>query len=184
MASFKSACLRMLQHEGGYSNRPDADYGGETYMGISRRWHPAWPGWPEIDRIKAMRDIKHNEMSLVDLDLVMHFYRDEFWSKMKGDQIVDHVVASHIFDHGVTSGLADAVRMAQIAAGCRADGVLGPKTLAALNDLASEDKYNYRVKLFKFRICYYMTEADKSLVQAANLPSWVRRTLKTHTGEA
>ncbi|KKK46716.1 hypothetical protein LCGC14_3162480, partial [marine sediment metagenome] len=38
MALFTEAYEITLQHEGGYSNDSD-DVGGETYKGVSRRYH-------------------------------------------------------------------------------------------------------------------------------------------------
>jgi type VI secretion system secreted protein VgrG len=39
--NFLKAFNTTMTFEGGYANDPD-DAGGETYMGISRRYHPDW----------------------------------------------------------------------------------------------------------------------------------------------
>ena len=41
MADFKKILTQTLQHEGGYNKDPH-DPGGETYQGISRKYHPEW----------------------------------------------------------------------------------------------------------------------------------------------
>lgn len=184
MASFKSACLNTLQYEGGYSNRPEADHGGETYMGISRRWHPTWVGWVEIDRIKALGPIAQGARELMDISEVLALYRRVFWDELNGDAIQDQIVAAQLFDHAVTCGVKDAVRILQLACGATKDGIMGPSTLHLANVASTSDKYAFRRRLFKLRLCYYLEESEKSLLQSANLPSWVRRTVKCYTGEA
>ena len=47
MAEFKKAYDKTMGHEGGYVHDPD-DAGGETYKGISRRYHPGWEGWKVV----------------------------------------------------------------------------------------------------------------------------------------
>ena len=49
MANFEYAIERLFGLEGGYARHP-ADPGGETYRGISRRYHPEWSQWADIDR--------------------------------------------------------------------------------------------------------------------------------------
>lgn len=51
MADFNKAHLEVMGNEGGYANNP-ADSGGETYKGIARKFHPAWPGWKMVDDLK------------------------------------------------------------------------------------------------------------------------------------
>lgn len=180
MASFRAACLNTLEHEGGYSNRPEADYGGETYMGISRRWQPDWPGWAIIDQIKAQRTIQQGEDGLLDVDIVLHFYKKVFWDVIYGDQIGDQIIANMVFDHAVTAGPADAAKLVQLACGAKVDGVIGPKTVISINRATEGDKRGFRRRLFKLRVCFYLEQAEKSLRQEANLPSWIARTCKTY----
>ncbi len=185
MASFKSAVLLVLENEGGYALVP-GDLGGETYCGISRRYHPSWPGWTVIDNIKNYAregGVIHNgEVGLVDLELVMRFYREEFWDKIKGDQIKSQVLANQVFDHAVTSGPGDAAKLLQLTVGVKVDGVVGPKTIEAANASTDRDKRAALKRMFKLRTCFYLEAAEKSLSQEGFLPGWVARTLKCYTG--
>jgi len=181
MASFKSACIDSLQSEGGYSFT-GTDYGGETYMGISRRWHPGWPGWAEIDRIKGMRPIRQDEEKLVDLDIVMAFYKKEFWDKINGDKINDQNLANQVFDHAITSGPKDAACMLQVVLGLTlVDGIIGSATWGAIkfhdNIRAARKKY------FNERVFYYTSEAQNNPKQQENLASWIRRSVKAYYGD-
>lgn len=182
MASFKTSVILSLDNEGGYSNRPGSDLGGETYCGISRRYHASWPGWAIIDRIKSTRTIAQGEHGLVDLDLLMTFYRTEFWSKVSGDDIHNQTLANQVFDHALTAAPEDAIKLLQLACGVSIDGKLGPKTLVAVQQHIEADARGLNRRLFKLRTCFYLEAADKSLEQEANLPSWISRTLKCYTG--
>ena len=51
---YKEAIKKTLKYEGGYVNDKD-DRGGETYRGVSRRYHPNWSGWKIVDEYKQMQ---------------------------------------------------------------------------------------------------------------------------------
>ncbi len=162
MAVFESFLSVVLAAEGGYAN-VTGDLGGETYRGISRRWHPNWQGWVNIDAIKRQRPIRHNEIikdSNLD-QLVSSFYRNNFWVPIRGSQILDQDVANVIADHAVGVGIDDAVKLAQwlltekFKIDTKIDGVIGPITLANLNRVNPRKFFNeytdLRVDYYKYR---------------------------------
>lgn len=126
MASFEQAIGKTLLFEGGYSNRPN-DSGGETYRGISRKNFPKWEGWTIVDATSDKKQLDNNAVAAA---LVVTFYRQNFWVE---DAITDQPTANKIFDLSVNVGKVHAFKITQIAAGIEADGVWGPKTLAAIN---------------------------------------------------
>ena len=76
----------------------------------------------EVDE-KAMR-------ALTPVD-VAPLYKAKYWDKIKGDELpdgVDYVV----FDCAINSGPGRAIKFLQGCVGADMDGVLGPKTLAAV----------------------------------------------------
>ena len=130
MSNFKAALRIALAHEGGYANVP-GDIGQETYQGISRKNWPAWRGWGIIDKAKPL---KHNQ-TLKDKhlkDLVEVFYYEHFWKPIQGDKITAQPVANFLLDFFINSGY-HAVKTTQRLVGAKEDGILGPKTLAAIN---------------------------------------------------
>lgn len=134
MASFEQAIGKTLLFEGGYSNRPN-DSGGETYRGISRKNFPKWEGWTTIDAVKNGGGIMLPLELRLDKDAallasVITFYRQNFWAE---DAVTDQPTANKVFDLSVNVGKVHAFKITQIAAGIKADGVWGPKTLAAIN---------------------------------------------------
>ena len=70
---FECAFKKVMKHEGGYSHDPD-DHGAETYMGISRRYHPDWNGWIYIDDVKERSTFRLSPKILQ--DLVRIFYKE------------------------------------------------------------------------------------------------------------
>ena len=145
MAEFGISFRKTTAIEGWYSNDP-ADAGGETWRGISRRFHPDWPGWATID-IEKKRDLAGLAERLKENTrltfLEMQFYRDQFWNRFRGDSIPDQAIADELFDTAVNLGVHRAVEYLQGALNLLnrnqqnypdllEDGVLGPSTLITL----------------------------------------------------
>jgi lysozyme family protein len=130
MADFEKAIAKTLPAEGYYVNDPD-DPGGETYCGITRRNYPHWAGWPIIDKHKPLKWNQHVNDPVLE-HLVKQLYHDTIWEEIQGNAIQDDQLACSLFDWRVNSGMY-AVQSLQLATGQYVDGVLGPKTLAAIN---------------------------------------------------
>jgi lysozyme family protein len=113
--NFEQAFIKLIGHEGKYSNHP-ADPGGETQYGISKRSYPSL-------------DIKN-----LTLDTAKTIYYADFWLATGCDKVPESV-AFQIFDTAVNSGVKTAIRMSQRVVGAVEDGVLGPKTIQALQNM-------------------------------------------------
>ena len=112
MSHFDEAFEMLIGHEGGYVNDP-ADPGGETKFGISKRSYPDY-------------DIKK-----LTLDKAKAIYRWDYWNPARCDDLPPGV-ALVVFDAAVNSGVGQSVRWLQLAVDAQPDGVIGPKTLAAV----------------------------------------------------
>lgn len=122
---FDTALAVVLRHEGGFSDHPD-DPGGVTFKGISLRFLRMLRLDPNNDGVIDRRDIVH----LTD-DQVRDLYREHFWTVLRCGALpagVDLIV----FDCAVNQGPGAAAMILQRAAGARPDGLVGPKTLAAV----------------------------------------------------
>lgn len=115
--TFDEAFQRLIGHEGGYVNHP-ADPGGETKYGISKRSYPG-------------EDIKN-----LTLDRAKQIYKRDFWGPA-GCETVPDGIRFDLFDMAVNSGVKAAVRTLQRAVGEMPDGVLGPRTLQAIQSVAA-----------------------------------------------
>lgn len=132
MADFKIAYKRTAKSEGGW-NHVAGDRGGETYKGIARKFWPEWLGWKLVD---AAKPLKHNQViKSAPLDnLVMDFYKKNFWNPVQGDHLRFQDFANELYDMAVNSGTSTAIRTAQKSAGIPETGKMDSLTLQTFNN--------------------------------------------------
>lgn len=112
---FDQAFERLVGHEGGYT--PGfGDPGGETKFGISKRSYPG-------EDIKGMT-----------LDRAKTIYKRDFWGPAGCDSVPD-LLRYALFDFAVNSGVKRAVLTLQRLTGETPDGVIGPRTLQAIQSI-------------------------------------------------
>ena len=162
MADFAPIFDHILKVEGGLRlvNVP-GDRGGMTFAGISRRAHPGWPGWVVVDRGETPSK-----------DSVREFYREKYFDPIGGGRILDPDVAEVLMSSAVLSGKRRAVKMAQMACEAPVDGIMGPKTLDALNDMDS-DLFEARFALA--RLNRYRAICNRNRGQSKFLLGWCNR---------
>lgn len=168
MADLKVLAPFILSFEGGYSNHKN-DRGGATNKGVTLAT------WKVCGYDKdGDGDIDENDVKLITekdaVDLVM---RPHFWDKCGGDFIHDQSVANALVDWAWNSGKAVPVKAVQAMLGLVADGVVGPKTIAAIN------KYPRQEKLFdaiqQSRIQFIERIIEKNPSQEVFRKGWMRR---------
>jgi len=136
MADYKKAIAEILKVEGGYANDPD-DNGGETFKGISRKFWPSWDGWEIIDKAKKLPDFPKSLNRLVFLnDLVILFYKQNFWDKIVGNNIKDQAIAEIIVDSAVNEGIKPAIKRAEGIVGMPLTGKISEELLIKLNSMS------------------------------------------------
>ncbi|WP_191966122.1 glycoside hydrolase family 108 protein [Oryzomonas japonica] len=187
MVDFTTVHATVISNEGGYANNP-ADAGGETYKGIARKFWPNWAGWKYVDGVKAntipqpvhgttayRRYVSHLNECLAGLaslqQMVLDFYRRNFWDKYRLSEINDQSVATWLYDHVVNGGARGAMWL-QEAAGVTADGKVGPATIAAINAADSVALLQDAEDVVAF---YRLDRAAADPSQIQFLPSWLRR---------
>ena len=125
------ACLpRILKHEGGYVDHPD-DPGGATNLGVTLATARAYKLDMDRDGDVDKADVK----ALKAADVAPVYHRG-YWLASSADVCpagLDYIV----FDCAVNQGVGRAVRWLQQVAGVTADGVIGPKSIAAIKALDS-----------------------------------------------
>jgi lysozyme family protein len=115
--AFDKAFAKTIGHEGGYVNHP-TDPGGETKYGISRRSYP------------------HENISGMTLDRAKLIYLRDYWQPARcGD--LPEAIAMELFDGAVNSGIGQATRWLQRALDVADDGVIGPVTLRAAQNVVN-----------------------------------------------
>lgn len=125
MANFNIEFDKLILAEGGYVHDPD-DNGGETYLGISRKYNPNWIGWKYIDKIKKQYGIKNITSILKkDKDLTnsaKSLYKTNYWDPMELDDVPNQNIAHQMFDTCVNMGLKSAINIAQQVIGMAVTG--------------------------------------------------------------
>lgn len=108
--------------EGGWVDDPD-DAGGCTMVGITIATYQKYYG----------KDKTCDDLRFITQEEWLHIFKTGYWDKMKADQIENQSIAQLCVDMAWNSGLYWAIRKMQNAIGVKDDGIIGPKTLAALN---------------------------------------------------
>jgi lysozyme family protein len=117
--NFDEAFHHLLGHEGAYSNHPN-DPGGETMWGITK--------------VVARENGYEGLMKDLSVETAKVIYKAKYWNAVRAEELPP-VIRYAVFDAAVNSGPGTSVRWLQEAVGATPDGVLGPKTLAAINEL-------------------------------------------------
>lgn len=127
-ANFFKSLELVLKHEGGFVDHPD-DPGGATNKGITHKTYSKWLGRP-LEDVHELKSIPDEHVQLI--------YKQDYWDKILGDDLpngVDYCV----FDWAVNSGPSRASKALQKAAMVAADGIIGPRTLLAVQDARADD---------------------------------------------
>ena len=117
--NFDDAFTKLLGHEGGYSNNP-ADPGGETNHGVTKAVAQA-SGYTG-----QMKDFTQDEAKDI--------YKRLYWAKVSADDLPPDC-RFDVFDAAVNSGVAAATKWLQRVVGVTDDGVIGPVTLKAAQNI-------------------------------------------------
>jgi len=145
---FPRAFGLILGHEGGFVNDPQ-DPGGATNWGITIGTLSSWRGRPA-----TVQDVR--ELTVAEAQAI---YRRGYWDACRCGEM-PWPVALPVFDAAVNQGPQRARVVLQMALRVRADGVIGPATMAAL---AKADPVSVAEEIQAQRVMAY-----------AALPGWGR----------
>jgi lysozyme family protein len=131
--NFRDCLELVLKHEGGFVNHPK-DPGGMTNLGVTKKVWEDWIGH-EADE-KAMRALTP---ALVGPMYEMKYWRTSYCEKLpRGLDLL-------VFSMAVNAGSGRSVKLLQEAIGVVADGIIGPRTMAKINEANVEtliDKFS------------------------------------------
>lgn len=165
MADIKVLVPFILSWEGGFVNDPD-DKGGATNKGVTIAT------WQKVGYDKdGDGDIDVNDLKLLSPeDMEKRVLKTYYWDRCKADLIKNQSIANILVDWVWASG-AWGIKYTQEILGVSVDGVVGTKTISAINAAPPEELFQ---KIWKRRDQHFRACAAKP-GQAKFLNGWLRR---------
>jgi lysozyme family protein len=151
----------ILEREGGYVNNP-ADRGGPTKFGITAA---TLAEWRRLGRPATAAEVK--AMKVEEARAIYTWRYIEPFANIPFDEL-----RAQLIDYGVNSGVDAAKRALQRVLRVPVDGIIGPRTLAAL--LAQDWRF-VNDALVAARVKHFLTIAEDDPTQRQFLFGWMRR---------
>lgn len=164
--SFLHALSFILSKEGGYVNDP-TDKGGETKFGISDKRDGLADGKTDVNG-DGKPDTLIKELTSEQAGEI--YFRD-YWSPAFCSDWPDGI-SLIVFDAAVQHGVKKAITLLQDAVGVKADGIVGPKTTAAV--IGADPEWLLTRYLIR-RSRYYADIIKSNSAQGKFLSGWFNR---------
>ena len=151
----------VIRWEGDKVVNDPVDKGGLTKYGISQRAHP-------------QLDIAH-----LSEEQAQEIYKEEYWDKMRLDEVMDFGICKQLFQQAINQGPGvAAISLQKILNMLRfvvdVDGVVGPKTLTAVNSYHTPSEIIWALKGSQY--ARYVAIVERSESQIKFFRGWLRRT--------
>jgi len=191
--TFIESLQYVLENEGYYSNNPD-DPGGETFRGISRKFHPDWKGWVIIDKFKKDPEVLKKEY-LKNKTLqryVAKFYYFNFYKKSHADFFEEFspTLAYNIFDYAINAGVRTSLKNLQTSLNIlikefklklkplMVDGIIGPHSTNTFKIVLDELNEDLIIRAYQnSRVLHYINLIKERPIYLKFIKGWVKRSL-------
>lgn len=151
--------------EGGYVNDPQ-DLGGATNRGITVG------AWKTVGYDKdGDGNIDEKDVRLLTREDFVMVLRDHYWNRCQADRIQSQAIANMLVDWVWCSG-AVGIKQVQTLLGVKVDGVVGEKTLCAINSTPSRELF-YQIQAAREE--YVETICNKREANLRFRKGWLRR---------
>ena len=153
LGSFDYAFNQTIGYEGAkYTDHP-ADRGGPTKYGITEAVYR------EAIKRKIISPVSVSIRNLTERE-AKAIYLYDYWNRMRLNEVVDQFIASEIFDTSVNMGRKAAATICQkalnyLGESLEEDGIMGHKTINALNRWSNKDPRALHICLNGFQFMRY-----------------------------
>ena len=144
MQNFEQSFQEILRHEGGFVNHP-RDPGGITNLGCTKATYEDWVGHKVSEEFMRKLQPSH----------VQALYKVKYWDAVRAGDLPRGLDLC-VFDFGINAGPQRAKRYLQMMVGAKPDGLIGPATLAAVNNYIRRHSLEMAIDRYQdLRIEYY-----------------------------
>lgn len=166
MANIDKLAPFILRWEGGFVNDP-VDKGGATNMGVTIGT------WRSVGYDKdGDGDIDVDDLHLLDKeDVIERVLRPYYWNRWRADEILNQSVSNILVDWVWASG-THGIKRPQRILGVTPDGIVGPKTIAAVNSMDPMELH-FRIKNDRIKFIDEICQRDPS--QERFRKGWMNR---------
>ena len=166
MAKFENLLPFIEKWEGEYVNDP-LDLGGATNMGVTIGT------WKAVGYDKdGDGDIDEDDLMLITReDVVERVFHPHYWNHCRADSINSQAIANILVDWVWTSGVTG-IKQVQTLLGVKADGIVGEKTLEAINSAPQRELF-FDIKAL--RVAYVERICEKRPANMRFRKGWLRR---------
>lgn len=175
MAEFDKAINLILQQEGGFVDAKQ-DRGGATNYGISLVFLKSLGQLGDIDNDG---DIDSLDIKILKPQMAKEIYHKYFWHKCQLDKIHSQLIANCIFSVAVNAGNHRSIKLIQKTINAHSpsilfvDGLIGPKTIEAINEIENVPLFLNTFVLYL--INFYRNIVNRDLSQVSNFRGWINR---------
>lgn len=142
MANVNKLVPFILKWEGGFVNDPD-DLGGATNKGVT------FATYKEYCKNKGRKEPTIEDLKNISVEDWTDIMKGSYWDRWKADQIKNQSVANILVDWVWMSGV-HGIKKPQAVLGVKADGLVGPNTINALNSYPSQRELFDRIKQARY----------------------------------
>lgn len=166
MADIQKLAAFILRWEGGFVNDP-LDRGGATHMGVNlSTWQQVGydknlDGTIDIDDLRA----------LTPEEVIGWVLKPHYWDRWQADQIRNQSLANILVDWVWASGI-HGIKIPQRILGVTPDGIVGTKTLTALNQASPQPLFE---QIHQARLDFVDQIVRRNPSQARFLQGWKNR---------
>ena len=170
MADYRVLVPFILRWEGGFVDDP-LDRGGATNKGVTiGTWKTYCKRVGKQCSVATLKRMSSTEWHEI--------FKSMFWNRFRADEIVDQSIANILVDWLWASGV-HAIKHCQRIVGVKDDGIVGPKTIAAIN---GESPLALFGKLHNDRIKFVEGIVHRNPKQKKYINGWKNRINSIHYG--
>lgn len=165
MAKIEKLVPKILKCEGGSVNHPN-DKGGATNKGVTIGTYTFYR------KFKGLPAPTVEDLNNITSDEWMDILKTLYWNKWRADEIRNQSIANLLVDWYWGSGVYG-IKYPQRVLGVTADGIVGVKTLAAINDYPDQEELFQ--KLWDRRKKHFEDIVKRDPSQKVFLNGWMNR---------